>query len=142
MPPPPWHFYILSWAGAAWFAAMAADYLMLRYGLGPYLAAVSEAREGFVVLMPDWVAFSWAVAIWSGALGAVTFLFRTGFGPLLFGISLVAMVVAGIGMTLFSRPTLQTAVGWEGAGLSLLTIPVVLVLWLYARHLHKERVVD
>ena len=137
----PWHFWIIVTIAVLWHGFGAFDYTATQYDWGPWLAMATGPQERFAETMPDWVDGVWAVSVWLGLLGTLMLAARLSFAPLVLSLSMMATVVLAIWLSVFSDPTVMELVGWAGLATIWLAALVTVLLWLYARDLHKAEII-
>ncbi|MBJ3762930.1 hypothetical protein ILP92_09265 [Maribius pontilimi] len=138
----PWHFWPVLTVAFIWHLVGVIDYTATQYELEFWLAMATERQLTFIDSMPDWVDGGWAIAVWSGLLGVILAAFRTNFAPLVLSISFIATLVVTIWLVTVSDPSLTEIAGWPGAAVMAGACVMALLLWLYARAMHQEGVID
>lgn len=138
----PWHFWPVSLLALLCFAIGAIDYLALQYDWMPWIGSVSPEWRGQVDQMPGWADGAWAVMVWAGLVGAVVMLARASLAPLILAISTLGLLVLAVWLVLVASPPIQDALGGLGVILLLVLIAASLLLWFYARSMHKAGIID
>ncbi len=135
----PWHFWVVGVAALLWNAMGALDYLMTQTRNEEYMSQFTPEQLSFFYGLPTWVIATWATAVWCGVLGALLLLARRRQAAWLFLVSLVAMVV-----TTFQNYVLSNGMEVMGDAFSLgFTVAIfllALVFFLYARAMHKRKI--
>lgn len=138
----PWHFPLVIVAGLVWHGIGAFDYVATQYTLDFWMGLATGDQRVFMQTLPDWADGAWGIAVWAGLIGVIVMAFRVAFAPAILGLSLIAMVVLTVYLTLVSEPPAQAIAG-QGALITLLiAVVIALFLWLYARNLHKAGIID
>lgn len=140
--PTPWHFWPVLTIAFIWHLVGVIDYTATQYELAFWMVMVSDRQEAFIDTMPAWIDGGWAIAVWTGLLGVLLMAFRAGFAPLVLSVSFAATLVVTIWLIAFSSPSLMDIAGTTGLYVMIGACVVALVLWLYARAMHKDGVVD
>lgn len=140
MHPTPWHFWPIVAIGFVWHLFGAFDYTATQYDWQPWLSLVGDRQQAFVQTMPGWVDGTWALSAWLGLAGVLLMAVRAGFAALVLSISMLATVIVAVWLSLFADPPLAGLAGWLAlAGIWLAALFTIL-LWLYARDMHKQGV--
>ena len=142
MNPTPWHFWPIVTIAFVWHLFGVMDYTAIQYDFRPWYNIMGDRQQSFVASMPNWVDGTWAVSAWVGLIGVVLMAFRAGFSPLVLSISMIATVILTVWLTIFADPSAPALAGWVPTlGLWIAALFTVL-LWFYARDLHKHGVID
>lgn len=126
-PSRPGHLPVLALALLVWHAALAADYLALRF-------APDAGWPGLLPLMPAgalWVGVAWALGVWLGLAGAVFLALRDDASVLFLFAAMVAMTAAQLGLAGAAAPERVFGLPWPAVSIALAVVP--LAGWLYAR---------
>ena len=134
----PWHFWIIVTLAVLWHGFGAFDYAAVQYDWGPWMAMATGPQERFVDYMPDWIDAAWAISVWVGLLGAIMLALKLAITPFVLSISMIATVVLALWISLWSNPTVFELAGWPGLATIWLAALVTVLLWIYARSLHKD----
>ncbi len=142
MNPTPWHFWPIVIIALAWHAIGVLDYTAVQIDFRPWYNIMGDRQQAFVANMPAWIDGAWAVSAWVGLLGAVLLAFRVGFTALVLSISMIATVIVAVWLTVVADPSILSVAGW-GALLGIwIAALFTVLLWLYARDLHRSGVID
>lgn len=138
----PWHYWFIVALGFLWHAFGVADYLVTQYQFAPWMALMNDAQGLFVTTLPAWVEGAWAITVFAGLLGVILMAFRAALAPLMLGISAIALIALTIWAFWFPVPSLYTATGWTGHIVLGGAVIGSLILWLYARRMHRVGLID
>ncbi|WP_375263714.1 hypothetical protein [Palleronia sp.] len=138
----PWHFWIIVVIGVLWHLAGVFDYTAFQFDWTPYTHLATGRQIQFAESMPDWVDAGWAISVWVGLAGMILLGLGFALSPLILAISMIATIVLAIWFSLFAEPTVFGLAGWSGLLLIWLVALLTVLLWLYARSMHKHGVID
>ncbi|QFU08861.1 hypothetical protein PARPLA_02006 [Rhodobacteraceae bacterium THAF1] len=133
----PWHFWIIVTIAILWHGFGAFDYTAIQYDWAPWLVFATGPQEQFAQTMPAWVDAAWALSVWTGLLGALMLAVRMSLTPLVLSISMLASVVLAIWISVFANPTVMELAGWPGLAGIWIAALITVLLWIYARDMHK-----
>lgn len=139
---PPWHFWPIIILGTLWHLAGCFDYLATQYGLEFWLNMASEAQRALIDALPVWVDAAWGITVWAGLFGMLLMAFGLALAPLILGISAVAIVAATCWLLLGTDGDFIQTAGMNSVWIMIGSCVAAVLLWLYARHLHKMGVID
>lgn len=138
----PWHFWPIVTIAFVWHLIGVMDYTAVQYDFRPWYNLMGERQQVFVSNMPDWVDGAWAISAWVGLLGAVLMAVRAGFTALVLSISMFATLVVSVWLTFLADPTVLSVAGWWAVLGLWIAVLFTILLWLYARTLHRSGVID
>ncbi|MCC6305616.1 MAG: hypothetical protein IT545_10530 [Rhodobacteraceae bacterium] len=134
----PWHLWPVALAGLAVYAALATDYLLVRFGFETAAALVLAGADAELAAQPLGLALAWGVAVWGGLIGAAMLIAREDGAAVALAFALIGtLVMLGHALAGLAAPPTLEAVRAAGTGLALLAA-FALLLWLYAR-VQKQR---
>lgn len=136
---PPRHLWIVGGLALVWNAFGAFDYLMTQTRNDAYMSAFTDAQLEFFYGMPAWVDAAWAIGVWAGVLGCVLLLLRSRFAVWAFAVSLAGLVVTSV-QNYFMAAGLEVMGGPVTYVLVAAVFVIAVALLVYARHLHRRRV--
>ena len=135
----PRHLWVIGVVALLWSAMGAMDYVMTQTGNEAYMSNFTPEQLAFFYGFPAWVDATWAIAVWGGVLGAILLLVRRRHAVWVFLASLIAMVV-----TTFHNYVLSNGLDVVGDAFSLgftaVIFLIALVLFFYARAMHKRKI--
>jgi hypothetical protein len=137
----PWHFWPIVTIALLWHVVGALDYSAIQYDWRPWLNVMGTEQRLFVEGMPDWIDGSWAVSVWFGLLGALLLAGRVAFAPLVLAISMFGGILVAVWLTFLADPSILSLGGWIVLASLWITVVFSVLLWLYARDLHRQGVV-
>ncbi|WOI57211.1 hypothetical protein [Palleronia sp. LCG004] len=140
--PTPWHFWPVVTVAFVWHLIGVIDYTATQLSFDFWMAMVTDRQETFIETMPDWIDGAWAFGVWFGLLGVLLMAFRVAFAPLILGLSFISILVLVIWLLFFATPSLVSVSGPVGISVIVLSALISLLIWLYARAMHKERVIN
>lgn len=141
MHPTPWHFWPVLALGFLWHLVGVIDYTATQYEIDVWMAMATPRQGDFIDTMPDWIDGAWAIAVWGGLAGVILAALRASFSPLVLGISMLATLVLTAWITLWSYPDVVQISGVTGLLVLLGASLIAILLWLYARAMHKAGVI-
>ncbi len=139
--PTPWHFWLVVVVAFVWHLIGVIDYTATQFDLDFWMSMATDRQEGFIETMPDWIDGAWAIAVWGGLLGVILMALRVGFAPLILAISFIAMLALTLWLLFFATPPLVSVSGATALAVIVCSVIVTMLLWLYARAMHKEGVI-
>lgn len=142
MNPTPWHFWPIVTIGFVWHLFGVLDYTAIQYDFQPWFNLMGERQQAFVSGMPDWIDGAWAISAWVGLLGVIMMALRIGITALVLSISMFATIVVAVWLTLFADPSVPAIGGWIALVGLWAAVLFTVLLWLYARGMHRHGVFD
>ena len=137
----PIHLWIVGVLSMVWNAGGAVDYVMTKFGIEAYLAALPEAALRMLQEAPIWFDTAWAVGVWFSVLGSLLLLARSRLAAGAFALSFLGLVVSSIYTYGLSDGGSMMATGGTAALVFTIAIPVLLILqWMYARAMTRKGV--
>lgn len=137
----PWHFWPIVTIAILWHLVGALDYTAIQYDWRPWLNVMGTEQRVFVEGMPGWIDGAWGISVWLGLLGALLLAGQAAFSALVLAFSMFGSLVVAVWLTFFAQPSiLELAGGIVLASLWIAALFTVL-LWLYARDMHKAGIV-
>lgn len=139
MPASAWHRYPVSAFACLWFLVGIADYLLTQVQARVYLALFTPEQVAFFTTMPALLDGLWAVGVWVGLVGAIQMLMGVAGAAVVLGIAAISFGAASAWLILFSGMVAVT--GWIGIAVLLVASCIGVLIWLYARFLHRSGVI-
>lgn len=137
--PTPKHLWVIGVITLLWNAMGALDYVMTQTRNEAYMSAFTPEQLSFFYGFPAWAVATWAIAVWGGVLGAFLLLFRRRYAVWVFLASLIAMAI-----TAFQNYALSNGMEVIGdaftLGFTAAIFLIALALFLYARAMHKRKI--
>ncbi|SEM84424.1 hypothetical protein [Palleronia pelagia] len=140
--PTPWHFWPVLTIALIWHLFGVIDYTATQLDLAFWMSMATDAQRAFVSTMPDWIDAVWAISVWAGLAGVILMAMRTGFAPLILAASFIATLILTIWLAISADPSLVQLVGPVGVWVMVGATVLSLILWLWARAMHQEGVID
>ncbi len=140
----PAHQWIVGGLSALWSCFGAYDYTMTRLRNTDYLASMMpgvdpQATLAWIDGFPLWAQFGWGLGVWMGLLGSILLLIRNRYAVHAFALSLIGAVL-GLGYQIAAAPPLPGADDPMMEVMPYVIILVALLLFVYARAMHKKGV--
>lgn len=137
--PTPKHLWVIGVIALLWNAMGALDYVMTQTRNEAYMSAFTPEQLSFFYGFPAWAVATWAIAVWGGVLGAFLLLFRRRYAVWVFLTSLIAMAI-----TAFQNYAVSNGMEVIGdaftLGFTAAIFLIALALFLYARAMHKRKI--
>ena len=135
----PWHLWAVGVVSLLWNAMGALDYTMTELKNATWLSTMTAEQNAWLDAFPAWAVALWALGVWGAFAGSVLLLARSRFAVAAFAVSFVGLV----GTTLYQHnsgmpASLDTA---GGAAFSAAIWVVTIGLLIYARAMHRRRIV-
>ena len=138
----PAHVWIVGGLALLWNGFGCVDYVMSRTRNVDYLKSMMpdvdpQGMLDWMDAFPIWASFGWGLGVWLGLAGSVLLLMRSRHAVWAYGLSLVGAIL-GLGYQL-ANPMPQIE-GFMATGMPIVIIAAAAALFVYARSLHKKRV--
>lgn len=138
----PWHLWVIGIVTLIWNGFAAADYVMTQYEYAPYMAQFTPAQIDYFQSFPAWVQGTWAAAVWLSVAGSLLLLARSRYAGTAFGLALIFMAATFVHNFFLDDVKALDIMGQEAVYFTGVIIVVAVLLWLYARAMNKQGVLE
>ena len=138
----PWHIWVVGLLGLVWSAGGAADHALTFFDVEAYTSQMPQGMRTALASYPPWMNIVWGLAVWMPVLGCLLLLGRIKTSAWILGAAVVLVLVAGIYNFVFADPPMNQVAGntialfWAGA------TAIATFLWLYARQMSMDGVLE
>ena len=139
-PKAPVHLWIVGILALLWNAMGAFDYLATKLPIEAYMSNFTQEQLDYFYSIPMWMTVAWAIGVWGGLLASLALLLRKTWAVWLFGLSLLG-AIAGMIYSFFLSNGMEI-MGTGGTIFSIVIIIVAIFLFLYARSMARQGILD